>query len=158
MLRGGKGSGPASRQEGRKKEKLDMSEQENTTLVQQAYGHFQSGDIPAVLDSLSEDVQWVPAEAEGVPVSGTRRGCEQVGEFFQTLSETQEARQFEPREFVAQDDKVVALGHYAWHVKPSGREWESDFAHVFTVRDGKVARFKEYADTAALAEAFREAE
>jgi ketosteroid isomerase-like protein len=141
---------------GSEKEKLDMSEQENTTLVQQAYGHFQSGDILAVLDSLSEDVQWVPAEAEGVPVSGTRRGREQVGQFFQSLSDTQEAQQFEPREFVTQDDKVVALGHYAWHVKPTGREWESDFAHVFIVRDGKVARFQEYADTAALAEAFRE--
>ena len=38
----------------------------------------------------------------------------------------------------------------------TGREWESDFAHVLSVRDGKVTRFQEYADTAALADAFRE--
>ena len=68
----------------------------------------------------------------------------------------QEPRQFEPKEFVAQGDKVVALGHYAWHVRSTGREWESDFAHVFTVEDGKVRRFQEYTDSAALAEAFRE--
>jgi ketosteroid isomerase-like protein len=96
------------------------------------------------------------AELEGVPVSGTWHGREQVGQFFQSLSDTQEARQFEPREFVAQDDKVVALGHYAWHVKSTGREWESDFVHVFSVRDGKVTRFQEYADTAAIAGAYRE--
>jgi uncharacterized protein len=78
-----------------------MSEQENTTLVQQAYGYFQSGDIPALLDSLSEDVQWVTAEVEGVPVSGTWRGRDQVGQFFQTLSDIQEVRQLELREFVA---------------------------------------------------------
>jgi hypothetical protein len=33
-----------------------------------------------------------------------------LGRFFSSLSDTQEARQFEPREFVAQDDRVVALG------------------------------------------------
>jgi ketosteroid isomerase-like protein len=95
-----------------------MSEQENTALVQQAYGHFQSGDIPAVLDALSEDVEWTSPEFEEVPVSGTWRGREGVGEFFRTVSDTQEVRQLEVREFVAQEsDKVVALGHHAWHVK-----------------------------------------
>ena len=133
-----------------------MSEQENTALVQQAYGYFQSGDIPALLDSLSEDVEWVTTELEGVPSGGTWRGPEQVGQFFQTLGDTQEVRQLELREFVAQGDRVVTLGHYAWHVKSTGREWESDFVHVLTVRDGKVTRFQEYTDTAALGDAFRE--
>jgi len=133
-----------------------MSERENTELVQRAYDSFRNGDIPAVIDSLSEDVQWVTAEIEGVPVGGTWQGREQVGQFFQTLSEAQEPGQFEPREFVAQDDRVVALGHYARHVKSTGKEWESDFAHVFTVREGKVARFQEYTDTVAIADAFRQ--
>jgi ketosteroid isomerase-like protein len=146
--------GPPGKRAG--KEKLDMSEQENTTLVQQAYGHFQSGEIPAVLDLLSEDVEWLSPELEGVPLARNWHGREQVGQFFQTLSDTQEARQFEPREFVAQGDKVVALGHYAWHVKSTGREWESDFAHVFTVHDGSVTKFQEYTNTAAYADAFRE--
>ena len=59
-------------------------------------------------------------------------------------------------EFVAQGDKVVVLGHYVWHVKATGKVWESDFAHVVSVRDGKVRRFQEYTDTAALGAAFRE--
>jgi ketosteroid isomerase-like protein len=138
------------------KEKVAMGEQENTELVQRTYGSFRDGDIPALLDSLSEDVQWVTAEIEGVPVGGTRRGREQVGEFFETLSDVQEPRQLELREFVVQGDKAVVLGHYIWHVKATGKEWESDFAHVLTVRDGKVTRFQEYTDTAALGDAFRE--
>jgi ketosteroid isomerase-like protein len=138
------------------KEKVVMGEQENTELVQRIYGSFRDGDIPAMLDSMSEDVQWVTAEIEGVPVGGTWRGREQVGEFFRILSETQEPRQLELREYVAQDDRVVTLGHYAWHVKATGKVWESDFAHVVSVRDGKVRRFQEYTDTAALGAAFRE--
>jgi ketosteroid isomerase-like protein len=117
---GGKGWPSSAR--GLGKEKLAMSEQENTGLVQQAYGYFLSGDIPAVLDLLSEDVEWLVPEVEGVPGRGKWHGREQVGQFFQTLDDTEEARQFEPREFVAQDDKVVALGHYVWHVKSNGRE------------------------------------
>ena len=133
-----------------------MSERENTELVQRIYGSFRDGDIPAMLDSLSEDVQWVTAEIEGVPTGGTWRGREQVGRFFETLSDGQEARQLELREYVAQDDMVVALGHYAWHVKATGKVWESDFAHVLSVRDGKVTRFQEYTDTAAIRDALRE--
>ena len=134
-----------------------MSERENTQLVQQAYRDFQNGDIPALLDALSEDVEWVVPEVEGVPGRGTWRGPEQVGEFFRILFDTQEPRQFELREFVAQGDKVVVLGHYVWHVKATGKEWESDFVHALSVRDGKVmTRFQEYTDTAALGDAFRE--
>jgi ketosteroid isomerase-like protein len=133
-----------------------MSEQENTGLVQLAYGYFQSGDIPTLLGLPSEDVEWLIPGPESVPVTGKWLGREQVGRFFQTLSDTLEVRQFEPREFVAQDEKVVALGHYAWQARSTGREWESDFVHAFTVRGETVTRFQEYTDTAALADAFRE--
>ena len=133
-----------------------MSEEENTRLVQQAYRDFQNGDIQGVLGSLSEDVEWVTPRLKGVPVGGTYHGVEEAGQFFSSLGDAQEPRQFEPKEFVAQGGKVVALVHYAWHVTSTGREWESDFAHVFAVRNGKIARFQEYTDTVAIADAFRE--
>jgi ketosteroid isomerase-like protein len=50
----------------------------------------------------------------------------------------------------------VALGHYAWQSKSTGREWESDFVHVFTVRDGRITRFQEYMNTAAIVDALRQ--
>jgi ketosteroid isomerase-like protein len=56
------------------KEKVAMSERENTQLVQQAYRDFQNGDIPALLDALSEDVESLVPEVEGVPGRGTWRG------------------------------------------------------------------------------------
>jgi uncharacterized protein len=132
-----------------------MSERENTELVLQAYQHFKGGDIQSLLGLLSEDVEWKLFEIEGVPFSGTRRGVERVGEFFAQVFDTEEPLHFEPRELVAQGDKVVALGDYAWRVKSTGREYESDFVHVFTVRDGKVARFQEFMDTAAVSAAYR---
>ena len=123
---------------------LTVGERENTQLVQQAYQHFKNGDIQSVLGLLSEDVEWTLFEIEGVPFSGTRRGPERVGEFFSEAFDTEEVLHFEPRELVAQGDKVVALGNYAWRVKSTGLEYETDFVHVFTVRDGKVARYQEF--------------
>jgi ketosteroid isomerase-like protein len=88
-----------------------MSEQENTNLVQQVYGNFKSGDIKALLILLSQNVEWQLPEIENVPFAGKRRGQEQMGQFFASLVDTQEVQHFDPREFIAQGDKVVALGH-----------------------------------------------
>src|SRR3990172_1882590 len=132
-----------------------MNEQENTKLVKQVYENFKSGDIKALLNLLSDNIEWQLPEIENVPFSGTRRGQEQMGEFFASLVDTQDVQHFEPREFIAHGDKVVALGHYAWLVKSTGRQFGGDFAHVFTVHDGRVVRFHEYMDTAAAAAAHR---
>ena len=131
-----------------------MSEQENVAVVRGAYENFQGGDIRALLDSLTEEVDWRLPEMENVSFSGGRNGRERVGGFFNDLADSQESVSFEPREFVAQGDKVVALGSYRWRVKKNGREYASDFAHVFTVRDGKIAAFHEYMDSAAATAAY----
>ena len=131
-----------------------MSEQDNVAVVRRAYENFEGGDIRGILDSLTDDVDWRLPEIEGVPFSGARRGREGVGGFFSQLAESQETVSFEPREFVAQGDKVVALGTYRWRVKKTGREYGGDWAHVFTVRDGKIAGFHEFMDSAAARAAF----
>jgi uncharacterized protein len=132
-----------------------VSEQENTKLVRQVYDNFKSGDIKALLNLLADDIEWQLPEIEDVPFSGKHRGQEQMGQFFASLVDAQEVQHFDPREFIAQGDKVVALGHYAWRVKSTGMEFGGDFAHVFTVGKGKVIRFHEYMDTAAAAAAHR---
>jgi ketosteroid isomerase-like protein len=133
-----------------------MSEQENAKVVEQVYGHFKSGDIQSLLNLMSDDVEWELPNIENVPFAGKRHGREQVGEFFKSLADTEEALHFEPEEFIAQGDKVVALGHYRWRVKSTGREFEADWAHVFTIRNDKVSKMHEYIDTAAVASAFQQ--
>ncbi len=85
---------------------------------------------------------------------GQYQGREQVADFFAKLAEKQQAEQFGPREFVAQGDKVVALGHYRWRIKSTGHSYASDWADVFTIHNGKVSNFEEYLDTYASAAAY----
>src|SRR5688572_20418049 len=49
--------------------------------------------------------------------------------------------------------KVVALGHYT-ATTPIGKKFDSDFAMVFTLRNGKVTEFQEFTDSAAVNAAY----
>ena len=134
-----------------------MDTQENTQIVQQAYARFKSGDIPSVLSLMTDDVVWVVPEVENMPFTGKRQGRQQVAQFFADLADDQDVLDFTPEKFVAQEDCVIAQGHYTWRVKATGREYTAEFAHFFTVHDGKVVLFREYADTTAMAAAHQTA-
>jgi ketosteroid isomerase-like protein len=135
-----------------------MAEQENVRVVRDAYAAFQRSDIPGLLEMLSDEIDWwIPGSPEQIPVSGRVSGREAVGSFFAKLDETQEFTHFEPQEFIAQGDKVVVSGNYKGRTRTAGREFDIDWLHVFTVRDGRVTALREYSDTAALADAHRAA-
>ncbi len=134
-----------------------MNEQENTRIVQQAYENFKNGDLPALLDLYSDDIDWRLPKIENMPFFGSRKGREETAEFFQSLAEAQDVLTFNPQEFIVQGDKVVVLGDYSWRVKATGREFGSDWAHVWTVKNGKLVGFQEYADTAAASKAHQKA-
>ena len=132
-----------------------MPEAENTQLIKDAYASFQRGDIAAILNSCDENVEWHGViGTEGVlPQSGLRRGRAQVAEFFKQVAESVTFSHFEPKEFVASGDKVVALGHYT-ATTSAGKGFDSDFAMVFTLRNGKVTAFQEFTDSAAVNAAY----
>jgi uncharacterized protein len=131
-----------------------MNPQENAKIVQQAYENFKNGNIPALLELIADNVEWELPELEGVPIAGKYHGRKGVADFFAKLGDTQEVVNFEPTEFVTQEEKVVVLGHYTWRVKANRAQFTSDWAHVFTVRNGRIERFQEYTDTAAVAAAY----
>lgn len=131
-----------------------MTEQENTRRVQEAFAAFGRGDIPALLNALTDDVEWRVAGPREVPYAGLWRGRQQVEEFFKSLG-TVDIEQFEPQEFITQEDTVVVLGRERFRVKATGKAVENPWALVFRLRQGKIAQFRTYEDTAAVAAAFR---
>jgi uncharacterized protein len=132
-----------------------MQEAQNTKVVQEAYAAFGRGDVQGILDRLTDDVIWkgVYGAAAHVPTSGERRGKAAVATFFKQVAETVKFSRFEPKEFIATGDKVVALGSYNGTTS-IGRSFESDFAMVFTLKNGKVSLFQEFCDSAAINAAY----
>jgi|HubBroStandDraft_6_1064221.scaffolds.fasta_scaffold825442_1 ketosteroid isomerase-like protein len=123
-------------------------------LVQRAYKAFQRGDIAAVLDSLSDGIVWENPSVVGAPYGGRVVGKAAVAEFFRKLDEALEFEHFEPREFIGEGDRVVAIIGHRGRVRATGRTAEMDLIHIFTVHDGKVTQFLEFFDTAIAERAF----
>jgi uncharacterized protein len=132
-----------------------MQEAQNTKVVQDAYAAFGRGDVQSILDKLDDSIVWKGVYGAGphVPTAGERRGKPAVAEFFKQVAANVNFSTFDPKEFVATGDKVVALGHYT-ATTPIGKKFDSDFAMVFTLRNGKVVAFQEFTNSAAVNAAY----
>lgn len=131
-----------------------MNEQANIDVVKQCYDAFNKGDIQRLLSCFADDVEWEMPEVEAVPFTGKRRGRDQVAQFFEQMNQMQDSRGVQLQDCIAQGDKVVAIGHYAFTVKSTGLDYDADFAHLFTVANGKITSFKEFTDTLRAAMAY----
>lgn len=127
----------------------------NVKIVQNAYDKFKNGDISGLLEHLSDDVKWTTPEIENAPFTGERNGIEEIREFFSLLDESEETTQFEVREYIAQGDRVVALGKYGATVKATHRSYASDWVHIFTVKNDKITSFVEFFDNALATRAYQ---
>ena len=67
---------------------------------------------------------------------------------------TLEPLEFVPHEIMSFDDKVLVLGHEQVRARANDSVLETDWAHPFTLRAGKLARLREFYDTATIAQAF----
>ncbi|HEV2238821.1 MAG TPA: nuclear transport factor 2 family protein [Ktedonobacterales bacterium] len=103
----------------------------------------------------ADDIEWVLPGPADVPLFGTFHGKAGVQQWLGTMGEQVQFRALEPREFIAQGDKVVVLLHGESTLTRTSRDVVSEGVHVFTVRDGKVVRFVGNDDTAAIANAYR---
>jgi len=118
----------------------------NKEIIEGAYASFATGDVPAALGVMADDIQWT--EADGFPLVGTYVGPQAVLEgVFMRLGEIGDDFAVVPEQFVADGDTVVALGHYAWKHKTSGAPAAVKMAHVWTMDDGKAVAFQQHVDT-----------
>jgi len=126
------------------------------SVVQEVYGAFGRGDIPAILGKLAPDVVWAVEGREGdYPTFGTRHGPEGALAFFQALGVTEDITAFEPETFHPSGDAVLVQGRIGLTLKANGKTLDYPWVHIFTVRDGMVANFRELYDTALVVEAYR---
>jgi uncharacterized protein len=125
-----------------------MSEQQNIEIVRRGYEAFGHGDMNTLLGLFDEQIEWISPGPAELPTAGRRTGRQQVAEFFTAVNDTFEIQRFEPKDFIAQGDRVVVTGIDVSRVKATGKVIEGEWAHIFTLKDGKVVRMQEYQDTA----------
>jgi ketosteroid isomerase-like protein len=131
-----------------------MTNDDNKKLVMKGYQLFKTGDIGALLELYHNDAEWIGPESEFVPFAGAFHGKPEIGLFFSKLNASLQYTRFEPNRFLAEDEVVVVMGTSSFIAKPTGRSMDSAWVHVFSMRDGKVARFQNFYDSAAMERAF----
>ncbi len=124
--------------------------------VRRFYDALGRGDVPAVLSVLDAQVEWT--EAERFPYyGGTWHGPQAVlDNLFVPLARDWDGFSATAADFVAQGDRVVALGQYTGTYKRTGRSFTAAFAHIWTVHDEKIVGFAMHTDTAKVLEAVEE--
>lgn len=130
-----------------------MGAQENLQIIKEGYAAYGRGDMAGLLDKFSQDIEWqIPGT--GLPLAGTYRGHAGVTNFFQKLAQEAEVLDFQPREFIAEGDRVIVLGTERTKIRATNRTVDLDWIMSFTMRNGKVVSFREYTDTKVLADAY----
>jgi ketosteroid isomerase-like protein len=121
----------------------------STDVVIKLYECFGRGDLQGVASLVAEPVDWEFAAPKSIPYSGRRKNRDEVVKFFTDIPKADQIQAFEPREFLEAGEHVTVLGWEKTTAVESGRLWESEWEHVFTVKDGRVTRFRGFYDTAA---------
>ena len=132
-----------------------MSEAANVQLIKELYDRLGKGDLETALGLMTDDVTFVVPGPPGIGAAGTWRGHNGVRECFARLREAQENQRTHVREFVAQGNTVVVLLHVIAKARSTGKRFESDLVHFFTLRDARIANLIDFFDTAALVDAYR---
>jgi ketosteroid isomerase-like protein len=127
-----------------------MSEQ-NVEFVKTVYDAFARGDVPAVLGAFADDIEWF--EAEGMPYGGLHRGPNAVAQnVFGPIAADNEGFAVTPEEYIGSGDTVAAVVRYTGTGNATGKVLDLPAVHVWDIRDGKLARFRQFIDTVKYAE------
>jgi uncharacterized protein len=133
-----------------------MDDSQAVDVIKRGYAAFKSGNLQGFLDLCAPDIEWGDLAIKGLPHHiGPVRGRDAVAQAMQKLADNEDILQFEQHAFVGQGDRVFVEGTWHARAKPTGRTFQINYVHAFTVRAGKVQKYEGYWDTAAHAEAFR---
>jgi len=126
----------------------------NMQLARDVYEAFGRGDIKTVLGMMDPDIEW--SEAEGNPYKPDGKpwlGPDAIlNNLFRKIGTDWASFTITPREFHDAGSVVAVDVRYTGVYKETGKSLNAQVCHVLRWRDGKLAGFQQYVDTAQLQE------
>ena len=134
-----------------------MNADANIKTVVAAYEAFGRGDVAAILDAVTDDVDWAAeAATPTAPWYGVRHGKDAVAEFFTDFGSAMEVEEFTPLTFAANETDVLTVVRCRTKSRRTGKSTAMDLHHLFRFRDGKIAYYRGTEDTAQVEDALRD--
>ena len=124
----------------------------NLELIRATYEGASEENGRNLLAALAPDATWT--EAEGFPYAGTYTGPDAiVAGVFRRLATEWIGYRAEVHTYLEDGDRVAAFGVYSGTYKATGKAMRSPFAHLYLVKNGKIATMVQYVDTALVQKA-----
>jgi ketosteroid isomerase-like protein len=124
----------------------------NVDVVRSFYESVEGGRLPDALALLAPDVAWT--EMAGFPYAGTYHGPDSVrDDVFARFPVDWASFAMDVDEILDAGDTVVGVGTYSGTGRESGNAMRARVVHVFRFREGKIAAFEQFTDTAKVREA-----
>ena len=123
---------------------------DNAQTVAKMYEAFGRGDVPYIINNLSDDCTWIGAGKGSLPQGGVYKGKD-AANFFIKLNEAEEFNAFNVEAIHnIGDNEVVAFGNLISTSRTTGKKTSSDWVMHFKFNnEGKAIYFQDFFDTAA---------
>ncbi|MBA3744796.1 nuclear transport factor 2 family protein [Sporichthya sp.] len=127
----------------------------NVQTTRRMYAAVPAGDAETVMANIHADIEVTYYGTADVPYAGEYVGAAGFGEFLTKVGESVEVIAMEPALIIEEGDNLAVFGHLKFRTRKMGTDFESDFAHIIELRDGKWYRFRDFANSALVADVFR---
>ena len=124
----------------------------NVDIIKSLYQAFAEGNLDLVSELLDPAVEWI--ESEGIPYGGVFHGYEEVlNGVFAKIGAEWDNFTAHVDQFIDAGDTVITLGTDSGVYKATGKKMSAATASIWTLKDGKVIKFRQYIDTLAVVNA-----
>lgn len=132
--------------------KNNLLPEENRAIVNDMYQSFSTGDVPAVLAAMDDNIVWNEAEGNSLADGNPYKGPDAVlnGVFGRLGSDWENFRLVDIKLHEMANDQVLATLRYHGKYLKTGTSINAQAAHLWKLKDGKVASFQQYVDTKQL--------
>lgn len=133
-----------------------MSREQNLQVIGKLYDAFGRADLPTILSLVADDVDFHFIGPPHIPTASVRTGREGVSKFFIDVATHEDIRAFDVNTMIADGDHVAVAGSQSIVIRSTGKGFSCEWMHHWTLRDGKVVRYRGFSDSFAVAEAYRQ--
>lgn len=134
-----------------------VSSPDNMAVIQKLYDDFTKGDMEAVGAALDANIEWNEAEnfpyADGNPYIGFDAILN--GVFARIGAEWDYMNLVDLNYQDMANNQVLVTGRYQGKYKINSAVIDIQMAHLWNLKDGKVTKFQQFADTKGIDEAIR---
>lgn len=118
----------------------------NIEIIQELYRTFREKDYEAFQQICDTNLKWI--QNQGFPNGSTNFGADAViDNVFKAFNRDWSSWSFKIEEYLDAGTSVIVIGFYEGTHQVSGKSFHSEAVHVYDLVNGKVTRFRQFADT-----------